>query len=396
MKVLFISTEDSKYGAPRAMLAMMRTLQVNHGVEPVLLTMKENEMQDFCEAHGIEHYSCCYGDMMSGSVFEGRGKNALKHTVKYLQYVRSRLLRFQADRLEIPFEEIDLIHSNTNRIDIGAYFGEKYHIPHIWHLREMDEGTKGMVYYKRNWADYMNRHAAAFFAITEVVRNSWIRHGLDEDKIKVVYDGIDLSPIEKRIDRPDGLLKIASAGRVEKSKGQEDLARAVCCLPPEMQSRIVIDFIGEPYAEYERKLRAILKKGVCRAQVNFLGYCRDVPHRLKDYDVGITCSPAEAFGLTTVEYMAAGLLTIATDTGSNLELMEDGVSGLLYRQGDHRHLAEVLQGVYEKKYDEDTIREAGMRRAAEAFTAEENARNVYEEYLRIAGGQSAEYSANRA
>lgn len=383
MKVLFISTGDAKYGAPKSMLALMELLRERHKVEVVLLTTKHNELNEYCAAHGIENYSCYYSDMMAGSSYESKAKNLLKHIVKYELYVKGCLSHNKVNKLGIDFTRIDLIHSNTNRVDIGAYISEKYNIPHIWHLREMDEGTKGMVYYKRNWTSYMNNHATEYIAITRAVKDSWAKHGLAEDKIRVIYNGIDAAKIEERQIRNDGKIKIAAVGRIEKSKGQEDLIRAVTMLPVELQEKIQIDFMGGAYPEYERKLKRIQEKKKCMAQINYLGYCKNVVQQLKNYDIGITCSTAEAFGRTTVEYMMAGLLVVASDTGANPELIEDGKSGLLYRQGDAEQLSEVLQKICENNIDVEKLRKQGKERAEELFTAEKNADRIYEEYMSL-------------
>lgn len=383
MKVLFISTGDSKYGAPKSMLALMQLLKEKYDVDVVLLTKKHNSLNEFCDAHGIENFSCFYCDMMSGSNYESRYKNALKHIIKYVLYMTGEMTKSNVKKMGINFGEIDIIHSNTNRIDIGAYLSEQYNIPHVWHLREMDEGTKNMVYYKKNWSTYMNNHADSFIAITKAVKESWRKHGLDGNKIQVIYNGIDQTKIENRILREDGLLKIVVVGRVEMSKGQEDLIRAICILPEEKQRTIVVDFIGEAYAEYKKKLMRMMESQHCMAKINFLGYCKDVNERLKNYDVGITCSTAEAFGRTTVEYMMAGLLTIATDTGANPELISDGESGLLYRQGNAEKLAEIICGIMDKKYNTDELRESGKRRANSLFCAESNADKIYELYVSL-------------
>lgn len=383
MKVLFVSTGDAIYGAPKSMFALMKLLKEEYGVEPVLLTKSHNVLNDMCDDCGIENYSAYYGDIMAGSSYESKLKNLAKHIVKYGLYVLGVLTQKGVENCGIKFDEIDIIHSNTNRIDIGAYLSKKYHIPHIMHLREMDEGTKDMVYYKGNWATYLNDNVTKYIAIANVVKESWDNHGLDRDKIEVIYNGIDETTIHNRIERDDEKLKIVAVGRVERSKGQEDLIEAVCALPREKQEKIVIDMLGESYVEYEHKLKVILEKKNCAAEVNFCGYCGNVTERLAQYDIGMTCSTAEAFGRTTVEYMMTGLLTVASDTGANPELIIDGKSGILYKQGDASALSQVLSDILDKKYDMTSMQKEGKRRSMELFRAKSNAKQIYELYKTI-------------
>lgn len=53
-------------------------------------------------------------------------------------------------------------------------------------------------------------------------------------------------------------------------------------------------------------------------------------------------SPEDNFPFTCIEAMAAGRVVVASDTGGTAEMIEDGVSGLLFRAGSATSLAETL------------------------------------------------------
>ncbi|MER5888832.1 glycosyltransferase [Streptomyces sp. NPDC001941] len=67
----------------------------------------------------------------------------------------------------------------------------------------------------------------------------------------------------------------------------------------------------------------------------------------------------EAFGLVVVEAMAAGVPAVAAGHGAFVELLEDGVTGLLHRPGEPGSLASCLRAV-----TVDPARNAEMGRAA--------------------------------
>lgn len=382
MKVLFISTEDARYGAPKSMQKLMELLMKEHNVECVLLTKKHNILNDWCDEKGIENYSCNYRDIMAGDSYERWYLNFAKHCVKRLRYIKGGLTQKKIDKLGIDFDSIDLIHSNTNRVDIGVYISKKYNIPHIWHLREMDEGTKNMHYYLRDWAEYMNNGADRFIAITEVVKESWSNHGIKSDKIKVIYNGIDPQSI---ISKKNGLfnedkIKIVAVGRIERAKGQLQLIEAMCNLDTEIQKKFRIDFIGESYKDYKQLLIDKIKSNKFQAEVEFVGYCKNVGERLQNYDIGITCSAAEAFGRTTVEYMMTGLLTVASNTGANEELIDNNVTGLIYDYNSVQSLTDVLMDIYKNSEKYIKIAENGKKASLEKFNSSLNAKGVYELY----------------
>lgn len=385
MKVLFISTEDARYGAPKSMQKLMEILMNQYDAECVLLTKKHNILNDWCNENGIENYSCNYRDIMAGDSYERWYLNFAKHCVKKFRYVKGGMTQKKIDKIGIDFSTIDIIHSNTNRVDIGVYISKKYNIPHVWHLREMDEGTKNMHYYSKNWAQYMNDGADCFIAITDAVKKSWVNHGIKDEKIKVIYNGIDPESVVKKNEEVlnDDMIKIVAVGRIERAKGQLDLINALCNLDEEIQKHFQVDFIGESYNDYKKLLVEKINAEGCVSSINFVGYCNRVCEVLQNYDIGITCSAAEAFGRTTVEYMMAGLLTIVSNTGANLELVEGGITGLVYDYESEQMLTDILREIYKKKDEFKAIAINGRKEAINKFNSNKNANGVYELYKEI-------------
>ena len=85
------------------------------------------------------------------------------------------------------------------------------------------------------------------------------------------------------------------------------------------------------------------------SQINFLGSINDVHERLGNYQIGLMCSRAEGFGRVTAEYMHAQLGVIASDSGANPELIQDGVNGLLFKSGDAKSLSECILRLYNNR-----------------------------------------------
>lgn len=387
MRILFISTGDAKYGAPKSMLKLMELLIHTYKCECVLLTKKHNALNDWCNDHNIENYCCFYRDIMAGDSYDKWYLNSIKHCLKYTLYLIGGITEKHINKLPIDFSKVDIIHSNTNRVDIGAYLSRKHNIPHVWHLREMDEGTKNMHYYIPKWNNYMNTNAEVFIAITEAVKKSWCAHGLDPDKVKVIYNGIATETIKhvnhQLFSGEDSRIKIVSVGRIERGKGQEDLIRALCALPEELQIRFQVDFYGDAYWDYKKYLDDIIRKNSCKVLIHYYGYCNDIGDKLQYYDIGIMCSPAEAFGRTTVEYMMAGLLTIATDSGANPELIRPRIDGILYEQGNSNALKEVLEDILANQDSFYLLAENGYIRAKQLFQANVNAEKIFHLYKNI-------------
>ncbi len=380
MKVLFISAGDYKYGAPRSMFELMITLRALYKVEPVLLTKKRTPMNDQCDKLGIENYSFWYRDIMSGSAYKNPLLNLMKHCFKYMLYLYGGITMHYIESVGINFNDIDIIHTNLNRNDIGGFISRKYCIPHICHLREHVVGDYHVCIYKPKINKYMDSIADIFVAISHSVKDAWVKIGLPEDKIRIIYNGLDSGRYVNKKLNDSSIIRIVMTGHIQPNKGQEQLIKALSLLDEKYLKRLHVDLWGEAYSDYKAYLLRIIKKYNLGNVVNFCGYCNDIPQKLSEYDIGVICSKAEGFGRVTVEYMFAGLAVIASDTGANPEIIQNEENGLLYSYGDERHLAEQI-----KKYIDDTnlIKMYG-KKAAESAQSKYNiakcAENIYQLY----------------
>ncbi len=380
MKVLYIASGDSKYGAAHSLLELILSMKKIYGIEPVLLTRKRNQVNELCDTLGIENYVFWNRDIMAGSAYSNPCLNMIKHIVKYGLYVYGGFTMHKIDKIGLDFSTVDLIHTNLNRNDIGAYISRRYKIPHIWHLRELGREDYRVRFYKRNCIDYLNHNADAYIAISKCVEQAWIERGIQQEKIKIVYNGIDLSQfVEKKVQKRDKI-KIIMTGHIQFTKGQDQLVRAIACLNREAHSKIQVDFFGEAYPDYQKKLNRLVTKYDLEKVIHFCGYCDHIPEKLSEYDIGIICSRAEGFGRVTVEYMAAGLAVIASNTGANPELIQDGENGLLYQYDNPKELADKIEYLMDNPEHYERIARAGQKCVREQYTTEKNVEGIYRVY----------------
>jgi glycosyltransferase involved in cell wall biosynthesis len=89
----------------------------------------------------------------------------------------------------------------------------------------------------------------------------------------------------------------------------------------------------------------------------------------------------EVFGLVAVEAMAAGVPVVASEHGSFVEIVDDGVTGLLHRPGDAGSLADAISRVVparehfalgeaaRKRYERDYAPDAGLAALVAGYRA---------------------------
>ena len=102
-------------------------------------------------------------------------------------------------------------------------------------------------------------------------------------------------------------------------------------------------------------------------RIHFLGKQERVNELLPLADLMIMPSEMESFGLAALEAMACKVPTIATRVGGVPELIDDGLTGLLFRVGDIDNMA---RGAIELLHDPvrlNEMRDAGRRNAQKRF-----------------------------
>jgi glycosyltransferase involved in cell wall biosynthesis len=248
----------------------------------------------------------------------------------------------------------DVIYANTQRaMVIGALAGRLARRPVVWHLRDIVSaehfGRKQLRIIK--WcaklglAHVIANSAASARAFAELTH-------FDERRIDVVFNGIAAAPFDAlrkvpvatlraRLKLPRDAFLVGSFSRLARWKGQHVLLEAMV-LDPDMHAVLVgAPLFGED--AYEAELRAFVASHGLAGRVHFLGFQHDIAACMCAVDaVAHTSITPEPFGRVIVEGMLAQRPVVAARAGGVLEIVEDGVNGVLCAPGDARALADVL------------------------------------------------------
>ena len=373
VRILHISNEDDSYGSAKCLQELLIEELEDGEIKPIVITPVRNKMNKFCDEYEIENYSCSY---MSFMYMKHDNMATIKFVLRKIQY---NILKIWAQK-KIPryvnMDLIDLIHTNNAAYDIGAILALKYSIPHIWHLREGGLKHFNYVPYFNNAFAYMNSLSNCFIAVSEFVKEEWVKLGLDKDKIKVLYDGVNVRGSKLALNNNIYKIKIVMIGTIMEPKGQKILVEALENLGNSYLDKVEVHFYGYEEGEYYNDIKRYIREKKMENVVFFEGYSKDVWKELLKYDMGVNCSKAEAFGRCTAEYLIAGLPVLAFDTGANSELIgEYGVLCKNYNVASFSSkLKYMIDNIDDFRRKKEEIRNYGL----EKFSIETNSFKIIE------------------
>jgi len=105
-------------------------------------------------------------------------------------------------------------------------------------------------------------------------------------------------------------------------------------------------------------------------QVYFTGALSQPEIWLSKIDIGILCSESEGFSNAIIEYMQHKLPVVCSAVGGNTEIVENDITGYLYKVGDVHELAEKLSHLVNSKEKREKFGIAGQQKVINMFHLE--------------------------
>ena len=144
-----------------------------------------------------------------------------------------------------------------------------------------------------------------------------------------------------------------------------DVVKVFAQVVQEMPARLVLVGDGPERSAAEWLARDLH----IQDKIHFLGKQERVNELLPLADLLLMPSEMESFGLAALEAMACKVPSIATRVGGVSELIDDGVTGLLYSVGDVGAMAQGALGLLKDRPRLEAMRDAGRKTAQKRFCA---------------------------
>lgn len=171
---------------------------------------------------------------------------------------------------------------------------------------------------------------------------------VSENKIILIPRGVDIEKFLFEQRRPNENPIIAMIGRLTPIKGHKDFLKALSLLKKKGGGRFSAWLIGDNTEGdgYYEELNEMKNSLGLKNEVLFLGHQENISDLLKKIDLLVFPSTyPESFGRVVIEAQAAGVPVIASRLGGAQEIIEEGVTGLLFHAGHPEEITTAIQKI---------------------------------------------------
>lgn len=296
-------------------------------------------------------------------------------------------------------EHFDLVNCHGARANfIGMFLKRKVRIPMITtiHSDFMHDFDNSL--YKKIVFTTLNRYSLkkmdAYIAVSKMTKDDFVRHGFDEKKTYLCYNGI---PVDKKeasqkeledfgakygLTRDKNEYYVGTAARLHPIKGIDVFLRAAQIVHNEYPYMKFL-IAGDGEERYAKKYKDFVIQNNLQDAIFFLGYVKEINLFYQWIDINTLASHSEGLCYAILEGGKYEKPTIASMVGGIPEIITDRVDGLLFDNGADDQLAEKIRFLYEVPGEAIRLGKALRKTVETKFSDQAMAKSYEETYKNI-------------
>jgi len=272
----------------------------------------------------------------------------------------------------------DVLLTNTLVMPWGALCAFLLDKPHLWLVNEFGALDHGLLFQLglEKSLEFIAESSERVLTRSKAIQKTLFPN-LTAPKVETVYryvpppDEDDLIPEAGApgFENPQAF-KLLLAGTISEGKGQEDALRALKILLDRGLGPLELLMPGNAHPEYQARVQALITSLGLESSAKMLPFQHKIHALTNQADAVLICSRMEGLGRMCLEAMLLKKPVIGTASGGNLEMIQDGETGLLYPPGDISALADQIERLMKDPSLRIRLAEAGFRFVSEKFSEE--------------------------
>ncbi len=300
-----------------------------------------------------------------------------------------RILRFTAATFALSRKIRTLQEEKGNGIILHCFLPEPYLIGTIAVFLSKFSGF--FIMSRRSLNCYHKKHPGTAFlerkfhkktafilGNSQAIINELKGEGVPEEKLKLIYNGVDLlrftaiDPVNARLNLrkslgiPEQSLVFIIVANLIPYKGHTDLLDALAEVKESLKNWHLI-VVGRDDGILNTLREKSDNLGLSE-NIIWLGPRQDIVDLLYTADIAISASHEEGFSNVVLEGMAAGLPMIVTDVGGNKEAVEHEVTGLVVPAKNPGVLGQALLNLASDPNKREKLGRMAKKRVSELFS----------------------------
>jgi len=377
LRVLHIISDTNIGGAGRHLVTFLEHYDRSR-LAVWVLCPPASLLLEQCAAAGVEAYTSPY--LAGDQSFSWRGLAGLIRDVRAI----------------VKEHRIDLVHTHASFSGrLAAVFAGVFRIVYTKHRMDWDAPRSWI---KKQVIAFLNRLTChRVIAVSRAVKEDLLLNGMPEEKIELIYNGIDVEEFKEQARAGDprselgigGKRVVGMVARLEPEKGHRYFLEAASRVLEKFKDVVfVVVGTGSLAGELASEARRL---GISE-HVLFTGYQENIAQYIAMMDVMVIPSLTEAFGISMIEGMCLARPCVASAVGGLVEIAgENGRAAFLIPPGDGEAIAEKVIFLLENP---ELARAMGVRAAEEVerkFTAKIMASAITDLYYELCNKDGVRY-----
>jgi glycosyltransferase involved in cell wall biosynthesis len=264
----------------------------------------------------------------------------------------------------------DIIYTISFRqiVLLYPFFGKNI----IYHIHDPNSHSKQSKFFLQ----LINKKVKTYIAVSNFIKLDLIKCGLAENKIEVIYNGIEIKPQPRKQLSEKSIFKVGIVGQVIRRKGHLIAVEALQYLIAENKEvQLVIVGVGD--AVFTQEVKQKITELQLNDHVVWKGFVEALEKIYEDVDVVIAPTQnEEPFGLMACEACMFGIPVIVANKGGLVEIVDEGVNGYTFNANNAHELADKISLLYQNKILRTELGNAGKQKVAQLFSKQQMNKNL--------------------
>lgn len=345
ISILFVHASSDLYGSDKVLLDLVRNIDQNR-FSPIVILPDKGPLFFLFQKTGIEVHGLPIAKISRSTLtFYG--------VLKLLYRIFTSVIGINKI---VGCRKIDIVHSNTLAVVSGAFWSLVTKTKHVWHVHEIIEHP---IIINKYYPKLVNMLSCRVVANSNATRN-WLESAALKIATKsvTILNGLSQSPPVTKIEKDeirsfcnayDDEIVVALVGRISRWKGQKIFIDALEILAERGITNIRALIVGSPppgQEHFKVELITYISESSASEYVFLLDHTDNVWPVWAACDIAVVPSiEPEPFGMVAIEAMSSHKPVIAANHGGLVEIVENGITGILVQPRDALALAIAIESL---------------------------------------------------